>query len=496
MAGLEEFRERVNELSDIGSAIAVLGWDQETMMPPKAGESRAYQLATLEGIYHEHLTSADMGDALTALSDTVAALDDQNRALVREVRCNYERAVKIPTKLVKDLAEATSRGVEVWKRARAESDFHSFLPALRTIIDLKKQVAECVGYQQSPYDALLDKYEPGQTQAATEPVFAALRAHTVALLDAVRSSRRSTDRSILRRSFDTRKQMEFTVDVLNAMGFDFQAGRQDVSTHPFTTSFASSDVRITTRVDEHDGASCLMGSIHEGGHALYEQGVSPGLARTPLSDGASLGIHESQSRLWENFVGRSKPFWEYHFPRLQARFPESLSDVPLEAFLASLNVVDPSFIRVEADEVTYNLHIILRFEIESALFSGNVNPVDLPDVWNTKMKDYLGVTPPNDTAGILQDIHWSIGSFGYFPTYSLGNLYAAQLYATIRNRFPDFDDRLRNGDLMFLRVWLRENIHHYGRIYPASELIVRVTGEPLNPDYLATYLRRKYLGEA
>ncbi len=493
MTAMEDLIERAQELADIGAASAVLAWDQETMMPAKAIASRAFQLATLQGIYHERLTHPATGDLVARLSDAPpSVLSATERAMVRELKRERDRAVKVPTELVKRVAEAASRGIEIWRHAREISDFGAFQPALSEMVELKKQVADCVGYEGTPYNALLDEYEPGLTQTQTAEVFAGLRVHTVRLLGDLQSSFRSHDRAILERRYDPDRQLSFTVDVLKSMGYDFQAGRQDLSTHPFTTSFHPQDVRITTRVQERDGASALMGSIHEGGHALYEQGIALALARTPLGSGTSLGIHESQSRLWENFVGRSDPFWEYFYPQFKSAFPDALGDVERDDFLRALNVVSPSLIRVEADEVTYNLHIILRFEIESMLFGNDARVADLPDIWNTKMRDYLGIVPTTAADGVLQDIHWSFGALGYFPTYALGNLYAAQLYATLRKQFPDFDDRLRSGDLVFLREWLRDNIHQFGRTYTASELIVRVTGEPLNPTYLTTYLRTKY----
>jgi carboxypeptidase Taq len=314
----------------------------------------------------------------------------------------------------------------------------------------------------------------------------------VQLLGDLRDSGVQPDSSVLVRHYDKQKQWDFGLEVLGAMGFDFDAGRQDYSAHPFTTSFAPTDVRVTTRVSEDDLRGGLFGTIHEGGHALYEQGIGPALARTPLATSPSLGMHESQSRLWENAIGRSGPFWRFWYPRLRATFPDQVGDVEEDAFLRAINAVRPSFIRVEADEVTYNLHIILRFELETAVLHGSMQVDDLPDAWNAKMEELLSITPRNAAEGVLQDVHWSYGSLGYFPTYSLGNLYFAQLLATLRRQFSDFDERIASGDLLFVREWLREQIHRYGRIYPAQELIRRVTGEQLNPKYFTQYLRTKY----
>ncbi|HEY8838419.1 MAG TPA: carboxypeptidase M32 [Dehalococcoidia bacterium] len=494
--GWDELLTQVHDLADVAAAAGLLDWDQQTMMRPKGAESRAFQQGTLRAIHHERLTAPTLRAALERAeregSGPPPFRGDTGVALLREVRRDIERAVKLPTSFVKELAETTARAFESWQRARADSSFAVFRDDLARVIDLKRREAQFVGYAESPYDALLDEYEPGQTESMTAAVFDGLRRDTVQLLSELRNSGVQPDPGVLVRHYDKQKQWNFGLAVLGAMGFDFDAGRQDYSAHPFTTSFSPTDVRVTTRVSEDDLRGGLFGTIHEGGHALYEQGIDLALARTPLASSPSLGMHESQSRLWENAIGRSAPFWRYWFPRLRVVFPEQLHDVGEDAFLRAINTVRPTFIRVEADEVTYNLHIILRFELETAVLNGRLQVDDLPEAWNAKMEEMLGITPRNAAEGVLQDVHWSYGSLGYFPTYSLGNLYFAQLLATLRSQFPDFDERIAGGDLLFVREWLRAQIHRFGRIYPAHELIRRLTGEPLNPKYFTRYLRMKY----
>jgi carboxypeptidase Taq len=357
---------------------------------------------------------------------------------------------------------------------------------------LKRQEAACIGYRDTPYDALLDEYEPGATTSQLSALFDELRRETVNLLARIDRSSRVLSRSPVERHFDVPRQLSFTELILRQMGFDFSAGRQDRSTHPFTTSFGPTDVRLTTRADDHDLAVALYASIHEGGHGLYEQGIPLELARTSLADGASLGVHESQSRLWENFIGRSEPFWRYALSDLRHAFPGQLDDVTPAAMVAAVSQVKRSLIRVEADEVTYNLHIILRFDVERRLIGGDVDVADLPSLWNDLMRDFLGVTPTDNRQGVLQDTHWAAGLVGYFPTYSLGNVYGAQLWATLRRAYPDLDERLAAGDFGVVLRWMREHIHVRGRMDLPIPLIERATGEAPNPRYLVQYLGEKY----
>ena len=491
---LEELRVRIGDVVDLSQASAVLGWDQETMMPIKGARFRATQQATLQGLLHERFTNPRIGELLATLEEPTvfAALSTTDTAMVRTTRHDYDRATKLPGSLVRELALATTEGVEAWRVARRDSQLDLFATYLRRTIDLKRQEAACLGYRDVPYDALLDEYEPGATTAQLRELFTRLRAETVSLLGRIVDAPRQPDRGVLEQEFDTAKQLAFSEQVLRQMGFDFAAGRQDLSTHPFTTSFGPTDVRITTRVDEHDLQVALYASIHEGGHALYDQGLPVDLARTGVGSSVSLGIHESQSRLWENFIGRGLPFWHFALPRLREVFPTQTAGATPEQFVGAVNRVQRSLIRVEADEVTYNLHIILRFEIERRLIGGEINVDDLPTLWNQLSQEYLGITPPNDRLGVLQDTHWASGLIGYFPTYSLGNLYAAQLWSALHRDVPDLDERLAVGDFQVVLGWLRERIHRHGRVYQPTELIERATGEPPRPDYLVQYLNQKY----
>jgi len=491
---LRELRERLAEVVDLAQAAELLSWDQETMMPPRGALYRATQLAALSGIIHERLTHPRVGELLAELEEPSqrANLPVIDQAMVRVSRRDYDRATKLPPALVRELALATTEGVEIWRQARAANDWASFAPALERIFHLKRQEARAIGYSGEPYDALLDEFEPGMTVAQLVPLFGDLRAATIDLLGRIERAPRQLDRRVLEQSWDTAKQLAFSEDVLRQMGFDFEAGRQDLSTHPFTTSFGPTDVRITTRADQNDLPVALYASIHEGGHALYDQGLPAALGRNILGSGASLGIHESQSRLWENFLGRGRPFWEFALPKLAAYFPEQTRGVTPEAMTAAVNRVGRSLVRVEADEVTYNLHIILRFELERLLLRGELPVADLPVTWNETMREYLGVVPPTNSLGVLQDTHWASGLIGYFPTYSLGNLYAAQLWHALQRDYPDLDARLARGEFSVVLDWLRSRIHSVGRSLLPNQILERATGEPPNPTYLVTYLNAKY----
>jgi carboxypeptidase Taq len=381
---------------------------------------------------------------------------------------------------------------QVWVEARKKSDFGMFLPALRTIVALKREEAHYLGYRDSPYDALLDHYEPGMTAGQLRPLFAALKARLVPLLQRVLAAKTSIDASILFRTYDPTRQMEFGRLVLTAMGYDFTRGRLDLSAHPFTTSFHPTDVRVTTRVYERELPACLFSCIHEGGHALYDQGLDPDRYGTPLGEPLSLGVHESQSRLWENCIGRSRPFWRCFYPLLQQCFPEQLKEVEMETFYAAVNHAKPSLIRVEADELTYNLHVMLRFEIEQDLIEERLAVEELPTVWGEKMRSYLGVTPTTDAEGVLQDVHWSLGAIGYFPTYTLGNLYAVQFYEQARKEINNLDGEIEAGRLTVLTRWLNQKIHRWGRTFTPEQLMLRVTGSSLSPEPFLAYLEKKY----
>ncbi len=503
MKTLQDLKPLVSYLQDVqhlSSAISMLHWDQETYMPPGAGRGRAEQLSALEGLAHDKSVGPEMERLLSKWVDLKSgqvkgeARDwaEEARALLREVWRDYNKATKLPSEFVRRFGKASSLSEQVWVEARKKSDFSLFAPHLKTMVALKKEEIGYIGYQASPYDALLDDYEPGMTVAKLVPLFASLKAQLAPLLEKIVHSPVQPKADFLHRAYPPEKQLAFGQQVLEAMGFDFNHGRQDLSAHPFTTSFHPTDVRITTRVEADDLLSSLFSSIHEGGHALYDQGLDPDLFGTPLGEALSLGIHESQSRLWENGVGRSKPFWKHFYPILQKTFSEGLTGVDPETFYAAVNRVRPSLIRVEADELTYNLHIMIRFEIERALIEENLPVEALPSLWNEKMRQYLGITPDSDADGVLQDIHWSGGAFGYFPTYTLGNLCGVQFLNQAKKERPDLEEEIAKGNFLPLKKWLNEKVHRWGRRYSSDDLIRRVTGESLNPDYFVRYLKEKF----
>ncbi|MGE0200293.1 MAG: carboxypeptidase M32 [Candidatus Melainabacteria bacterium] len=486
----------VGEMHDIHGAQGLLGWDLETCMPKAGAGMRAHQMETLAKLAHEKIMAPELAAVLKDARALAAEgrLEPLDTALVREFGRDYDQQIKLPAAFVQELSHTTSEAHPIWVEAREKKDFSLFAPILTRIIDLNRQQAEIYGYQDSPYDALLDLYEPDLTVKQLDALFPPLREELVTLIEKMKAATSPPTRDCLTRNFDVDKQWAFSEYLLGVIHFDTDAGRLDKAVHPFTSGSSHADVRLTTRIHEDDLFAGIGSTLHEGGHGLYEQGLDPALARTPLSGGTSLGMHESQSRLWENMVGRSKPFWQAQYPRLQAMFPEQLDKVNLDAFYRALNVVAPSFIRVEADEVTYNLHIIIRYEIERALIEGRMQAGDIPAAWNEKYTQYLGITPPDDGVGCLQDVHWSHGSFGYFPTYTLGNLYAAQIFNTIGLRQPDVLKAIPQGDLAPLRSWLKKEIHHVGRSETADTIARRVTGESLNSRYFADYLNRKYAG--
>lgn len=487
---IDQLREKLGEIADVHAAAALLQWDQEVYMPPKGATARGYQLATLSALAHRLLTAPELRDLLHALRDE--DLEGDEGKLVAETLYDYERAVKLPESFVHEFAQEQSRAYEAWVRARQASDWSRFEPHLTTLVDLLKRKAEYMGYEGSPYNALLSDYERGMTVEALKPLFTTLASRQSALVERIKAKARREDDDWLEQEWDVAKQWEFTLRVLRDMGYDFEAGRQDKSVHPFTTNFDIQDVRITTRLNPKELFSALTGSIHEGGHALYEQGFALEDRRTPLAQAPSLGIHESQSRLWENLIGRSLPFWRHYTPLLQGVFDGQLEKVAPVQIYRAINKVQPSLIRVEADECTYNLHIVLRFELELALIEGDLEVGDVPAVWNTKMRDYLGVEPPNDSLGCLQDIHWSHGSMGYFPTYTLGNLYAAQLFEKILIDLPDLWSRVEAGDFEPLLSWLRVHVHRHGRRKQAVEIVRDATGKEPSAEPFLTYLESKY----
>lgn len=490
METYRELIERFREVKLLESIGGIASWDQHTYMPPKGAGFRAEQMGYLAKLGHEKLTSPRIGELLGQLDG--AKLDETQAVNVREIRRVYDRAVKMPAKLVEEIARTVSQAQNVWAEARRKSDFPSFAPWLDKIVTLKREEAKAVGYKDSPYYALLDEYEPGATAAEITRVFAELRADLVPLVAAITAGKQKPRKDILTREYPVDRQHVFGQAAAAAIGFDFQAGRLDTTVHPFCSGIGPGDCRLTTRYHPRELNQGLFGILHEAGHGIYEQGLDPEQFGTPAGNACSLGIHESQSRLWENQVGRGRAFWEHFFPRLQQTFPATLDDVSLDDFVFAANNVEKSFIRVEADEATYNMHIILRFELEQALMRGDLNPSDVPGAWNETFKKMLDLTPPNVAQGCLQDIHWSMGGLGYFPTYTLGNLYSAQFMQQARKDLGDLDADFRAGHFGRLKGWLNEKIHRPGQRYRAGELCERVTGQPLSHKPLIAYLRGKY----
>lgn len=485
-----EYTDVTQKAADLGYASAVLGWDQEVYMPPKGFPYRGRQLATLASLAHDMVTGDDYGNLLQELSGR-GDMSDEQADNIRLSREDYVKGKKLPTSFISRITEQTSASYDAWIKARKENNFQLYAPELAKMIALKIEQAHLYGYEQHPYDALMDDYEKGATVAMLDPVFSDVKKQLPPLLDSIKYAPQVDD-TFLQRYYNKDRQWEFSIEVLKKIGYDFEAGRQDLSEHPFTTSFAPEDVRVTTRVDEHDFASLLWSSIHEGGHALYEQGLPASQYGLPLGAAASLAVHESQSRLWENCVGRGIHFWKYFYPQLQKAFTVQLNDVPLEQFYKGINKVQPSLIRTEADELTYHFHVLVRYEIEKALISKELDTAGLQEAWNAAYTKYLGVTPPDDKQGVLQDVHWAHGSFGYFPTYSLGSFYAAQFYAQAKKDIADMEPLHEQGEFGKLLQWLRTKVHVHGRRYRSAELCKLVTGEGLDFNAFMQYAQEKY----
>ncbi|MHC1743326.1 MAG: carboxypeptidase M32 [Syntrophobacteraceae bacterium] len=481
------------ESSYFDSMRSLLVWDQRTFLPIKGQAHRADQLAVLAKLLHARRTNSAVGEHLTIVeaSDLVADPLSVAAINVREWRRAYDKMVKIPERLAVELTRAASEGQGAWQKARPANDWEGFKPFLERIIRLKIEEADCLGYPNEPYDALLDQYEPGESARSIEPVLTELREPLVSLLHRICDRDRKEDHSLAQARFPTEAQHAFARHVLARLGYDFDSGRLDTTAHPFTVGIGPGDVRITTRYDEAQFAKGFFGSVHEAGHALYDSGLPEKHWGTPMGDAVSLGIHESQSRLWENMVSRSLGFWELFYRDAQRYFP-ALAGVELETFHRSVNLVRPSFIRTEADEVTYNLHVLLRFEIERDLMRGSIRVDDLPSVWDQKMQTTLGIRPPDHSQGVLQDIHWSSGAIGYFPTYTLGNLYAAQFHAAAERELGNLQDHFRRGEFTPLLGWLRANIHAEGSRFRPRDLVRKVTGEAPGSSRFVDYLTEKF----
>jgi len=485
---LTELRERLAEICDLNAAGGLLGWDQQTMMPERAAAGRAEQLGTLGKLLHERFTD----DAIGRLLDRARPeLESTDEALVRVTRRDWEKARRVPSELAAELARAGALGHQAWVEARERADFSAFLPFLRRNVELKLRYVECFDGYDDPYDVLLDDYEEGMTSAEVDALFRELRAGLVPLIAAIAERADAVDAAPLHGDFPVERQRALVRRVVERLGWSEHGWRLDEAAHPFATSFGPGDVRLTTRYEPSYVGMALYGAIHEFGHGLYESQVDAALARTPLGEGVSLGVHESQSRLWENVVGRGRPFAGWLHGQLREVFPERFGAVDAEAFYRAVNKVAPSLIRVEADEATYGLHVILRFELERAMIAGTVALEELPEAWNARMRRYLGVEVPNDAVGVLQDVHWSGGDIGYFATYALGNLISAQLWERARLDLPGLDAALAAGDGAPLREWLGEHVHRHGRTYPPRELVRRVVGGPIQVEPFLAYLRGK-----
>ncbi|MCC6146576.1 MAG: carboxypeptidase M32 [Anaerolineaceae bacterium] len=490
---LKRLKATFAKIKDLQYAQAVLGWDQQTYMPAGSAEGRAEQLATLAELSHSLFVSPEVAGLLEDLTLWGGTLDPESddACLLQVASRQFKKATRLSKEWVAEYARVTAVAQSVWEQARARNEFELFCPHLERIVALKREYASFYSPYDHIYDPLLDDFEPGLKTSEVQAIFAVLRNEQVALIEAI-AQRPQVDSSFLYRKCPEQEQWDFGVDVITRLGFDWKHGRQDRSAHPFTSSLGFGDVRITTRFDPNYLPMALFGSIHECGHALYEQGLAKSLARSPLADGASMAIHESQSRLWENLVGRSRDFWTYFYPRLQEAFPARLETVDLDTFYCGINRVEPSRVRVEADETTYNLHIMLRLELEIGLMEGTINVKSLPEEWNDRVESYLGLAPGSDAEGVLQDIHWSFGGLGYFPTYALGNLVASQLWEQIQKDVPGLDESIRHGEFAPLLGWLRENIHRYGAKYEPQTLVQKVTGSKIDPQPYLRYLRKKF----
>ena len=487
-----ELRTRLAEIHDLTKVAAVLSWDQQTMMPELGGPARAEQLATLRGLAHERLRSPEIGRLLERLGplEERSPHDSVEASLIRVTRRDHERARRVPSALRAEMARSSSLGSQAWADARARSDYAALVPYLERNVELRRRLIACFDGAEEPYDVLLEEYEPGMRTSEARAVLHRLKAGLLPLIAEEREHAEPPP-SFLHGPFALERQRGFALHLVERMGFDPAAWRLDVTAHPFATSGSTGDIRLATRYDETRLDEGIFVTMHECGHGLYERGIGPDLERTPLCRPVSFSVHESQSRLWENIVGRGRPFWQHFYPALEATFPAELAGVGLDAFVSGINRVQPGPIRVGADEATYNLHIIMRFEFEQEIVAGSLALTDLPEAWGARMDEYLGVTVPDDAHGVLQDVHWASGSFGYFPTYALGNVMAVQLWSAAREALPDLDEQLAEGTLQPLRAWLGEHIHRHGRKLTPRETFERAAGGPLDPDAFVLYLREK-----
>lgn len=490
MSALAELENYVAEMAELGAAVAIAHWDARTYMPQKGVDTRARVVGKLSRLNFERLVSPKLTELLAAAEKELPGASEEERAMVRWTKRDHERARAIPPDFYQKFVELCTKAESVWEKAKAQSDFALFQPYLAEIVDMVREMACLIGYKEHPYDALLEEYEPGMTTRRVAEILGGLRENLVPFVRKVRE-RGTPPPPVPQGKYKVASQKALCQEALRVIGYDFEAGRLDDSAHPFTIGLGPGDTRVTNRYNEREPFSALYGALHEGGHALYDQGIPPELYWLGLSGGASYGIHESQSRFWENQIGRSLAFWEFFKPKLSQRFRVFARFSPEEIF-RMVNKVEPSLIRVEADEVTYNLHICLRFELEVELIEGKLRVEELPARWNAAMKEYLGVEPSDDAKGVLQDVHWSGGAFGYFPSYALGNLYAAQFVEAMQADLPDLWEGVRAGKIQPVLAWLREKIHRFGRMYAPEELCQRVTGEKLSPTPFLRYIEEKY----
>lgn len=488
----EQYKTTLQKIADVKYASALLQWDQETYLPPKGAGIRGRQIATLTEIAHQQFTDEKMGKLLNELV-CKEGLSPAEKRNVELSLYDYNKSKKLPAPFVRQMSEAVNKSFHAWIQARKENSFAVFQEPLHDIIELKKQEAELLGYEKHPYNALMNDYDRGLTVDTVDSLFTSLKPQLLSLIEKIKDQPQVDD-SFLQQHFDKDKQWALGMEILRRMHFDFEAGRQDISEHPFTINFNNNDVRVTTRISENDFANMLWSCIHEGGHALYEQGLPEDQYGLPLGEYCSLSIHESQSRLWENCVGRGFSFWQHNYKLVQENFPQQLNNSTLQQFYKGINKVQPSLIRTEADELTYHFHIMIRYSIEKQLIEGSIDTKDIPAIWKELYKKYLGITVPDDKQGCLQDVHWSHGSFGYFATYSIGSLYAAQLHAAILVQNPSIEKEISSGQNQPLVNWLKQHIYKTGRYYTSEELCIAATGEPLNSNFFIKYATQKYAG--
>ena len=490
---LDQLKAILAVVSDLYGATALLSWDQQTYMPAGGVTGRGNQIGTLSSLAHSKFISDEVGILLEELKAYGGSIDKESddACLIEVTAREYKKATRVPSEFVEEFSRITTIAHGAWEKARKNDDFKHFQPHLEKIVEMRRQYADFFTPYTHVYDPLLDDFEPGMTTAEVQQIFTDMRPKQVELIKAI-SEKPQVDDSFLHLEYEGQKQWAFGEAAITTYGYDWNRGRQDKAAHPFTTNFGLGDVRITTRVDENFLNTALFGTLHEAGHAIYEQGVARELDRTPLGSGASLAMHESQSRMYENLLGRSYDFWVHFYPQLQDSFKTQLGNVDLDTFYKGINKVEPSLIRVEADEATYNLHIMLRLELEIELMEDSLKVADLPAAWNDRMQDYLGVVPPNDADGVLQDVHWSGGTMGYFPTYALGNLVSNQLWEIINQDIPKLSGQIQNGNFGELLAWLRENVHRHGAKFKPQDLVKRIVGSPISSDAYLKYLNDKF----